>query len=72
MSEEGTNLHGIEAGVIIQLGSKERKFIQRFGRALRAESPVQHILVLDETRDVEYLVDSLRNVDQKYISIVKQ
>ena len=67
MIQEGANLEGIEAGVIVQLGGKERVFVQKFGRALRARQPVQHIIVASDTRDEDYLRTALENIDRKYI-----
>ena len=69
MLREGTNLSNIDAGVIIQLGGKERLFIQEFGRALRAKNPEQHVIVIDETRDVDYCNIALSGIDLKYITV---
>ena len=68
MLQEGMNLTDIEAGVIIQLDGEERAFIQKFGRCLRAESPVQYILYYKGTRDEEYLNNALEGIDKKYIT----
>lgn len=69
MLREGTNLNDIDAGVIVQLGGKERTFIQEFGRALRAKNPVQHLIVIDGTRDVDFCNIALSGIDLKYINI---
>ena len=69
MIKEGQNLKGIQAGVIIQLGGKERDFVQKLGRALRAKNPEQHLIVIDHTRDVDYLGIALENINKKYISV---
>ena len=50
MLQEGQNLVNIEAGIIIQLDGKERSFIQKFGRSLRAEDPVQYIFYYKNTK----------------------
>ena len=68
MLQEGMNLTDIEAGVIIQLDGEERAFIQRFGRVLRSDSPVQYILYYKGTRDEEYLANALEGIDKKYIT----
>ena len=67
MLQEGVNLTGIEAGIIIQLDGEERAFIQKFGRTLRADSPEQYIIYFRATRDEEYLNNALENIDSKYI-----
>lgn len=70
MVQEGTNLTGIQVGVIIQLGGKERNFIQRFGRAIRAENPIQHLIVMDNTKDVDYCNTALEKIRTDYIKII--
>lgn len=67
MLQEGVNLTGIEAGVIIQLDGEERAFIQKFGRTLRADSPEQYIIYFKATRDEEYLNNALESIDKNYI-----
>ena len=69
MLTEGMNLNNIEAGVIVQLDGEERAFIQKFGRTLRADSPVQYIFYFKDTRDKEYLEKALEGIDKKYIKI---
>jgi superfamily II DNA or RNA helicase len=70
MLQEGQNLNNIEADIIIQLDGKERAFIQKFGRGLRAEDPIQFILYYKGTRDEEYLNALLPGIDNKYINYV--
>lgn len=67
MLQEGQNLNNIEAGVIIQLDGQERSFIQKFGRSLRAEDPIQYIFYYRNTRDVEYLDNALDGISNEYI-----
>lgn len=71
MIQEGQNLAGIEAGVVLQLGGKERQFIQKFGRALRARCPEQHIVVINNTHDVDFYRRSVEGINKKYIKIIK-
>lgn len=71
MIQEGQNLKGIETGVIIQLGGKERVFVQKFGRAMRAKNPVQHIVVMNDTRDVTYYKTAVSGINPKYIHMHK-
>lgn len=67
MLQEGVNLTDIEAGIIIQLDGEERAFIQKLGRCLRAESPIQYILYYKGTRDEEYLNNALEGINADYI-----
>lgn len=67
MLQEGQNLNSIQAGVIVQLDGEERGFIQKFGRSLRAEDPVQYILYYKNTRDEEYLQKALESINKNYI-----
>ena len=67
MIQEGQNLAGIQAGVIIQLGGKERQFVQKFGRALRSKTPEQHIVVIQGTRDEYYCNVALEGVNPEYV-----
>lgn len=67
MITEGMNLNRIDMGIITQLDGKERLFIQKFGRALRAEDPVAFIFYFKNTQDEVYLKNVLENVDAKYV-----
>lgn len=67
MATEGQNLTNINAGIIIQLDNEERTFIQKFGRVLRSDSPVQHILYFQNTRDEEFLYKILEGIDMKFV-----
>lgn len=68
MLQEGQNLTDIEVGIIVQLDGQERAFIQKFGRSLRAEDPIQFIFYYENTRDTEYLRNVLEGVNKKYIT----
>ena len=70
MLQEGQNLTGIEAGVIVQLNGQERAFVQKFGRSLRATDPVQFIFYYKDTRDTEYLENVLEGINEEYITEV--
>lgn len=70
MIKEGQNLAGIQAGVIIQLSGKERDFIQMFGRALRSQTPEQHIIVIDKSHDLDYLDTALGKVSSQYLHFI--
>lgn len=62
MLQEGQNLKDIEAGIIIQLGGKEREFIQKMGRSLRSDTPKVHIFTFKATQDDKYLADNLEDL----------
>ena len=70
MITEGMNLTDIELGIITQLDGKERLFIQKFGRVLRADSPVICIFYYKDTQDEVYLKKALENIDSKYIQYI--
>lgn len=70
MITEGQNLKDIEAGIIIQLDGQELKYIQKTGRVLRAEHPVQFVLYYDNTRDSEYLKKVLEITDKNYVKTI--
>jgi superfamily II DNA or RNA helicase len=67
MLQEGQNLTDIEAGIIVQLDGQERAFVQKFGRSLRADTPIQFIFYYKDTRDVDYLDNVLEGIDLEYI-----
>ena len=67
MLQEGMNLKGIEVGIIIQLDGQKLRFIQRTGRVLRSDFPVQYILYFKNTRDEEYLVNALEGINEEYV-----
>lgn len=67
MITEGMNLKDIQTGIIVQLDGKERLFIQKFGRALRAEDPTCYIFYYKNTQDENYLKSALENIDSKFI-----
>jgi superfamily II DNA or RNA helicase len=72
MITEGMNLTDIETGIIVQLDGKERLFVQKVGRALRADSPVVFIFYYKNTQDEVYLNGALENLDQKYIRYINE
>ena len=67
MLQEGQNLNGIQKGLIIQLDGKERSFVQKFGRVMRAKMPVLYILYIVDTRDEDYLKTALSGINKEYI-----
>ena len=70
MITEGMNLTKIEAGIITQLDGKERLFIQKAGRVLRADDPVAYIFYYKNTQDEVYLKNALENIDEKYVKYI--
>lgn len=67
MAQEGMNLNDIQAGIIVQLDGKERPFIQKFGRTMRADSPVQYIFYFRFTQDEKWLEKVIGEMDKSYI-----
>ena len=67
MITEGMNLTNIEAGIIVQLDGKERLFVQKCGRVMRADDPTAFIFYYRGTQDEVYLKNALENIDEKYI-----
>jgi len=67
MITEGMNLTDIQTGIIVQLDGKERLFVQKFGRSLRAEDPITFIFYYKNTQDEKYLKGALENIDAKYV-----
>lgn len=67
MLQEGQNLTNIEAGIIVQLDGQERAFVQKFGRSLRADDPIQFIFYYENTRDEEYLENVIEGIEERYI-----
>jgi len=72
MITEGMNLKDIEVGVIVQLDGKERLFIQKAGRVLRAEMPVMYIFYYKNTQDENYLNGAFDNIDSKFVKYCDQ
>lgn len=71
MLQEGQNLVDVEAGIIVQLDGEERAFIQKFGRNLRSEDPIQFIFYYKNTKDEEYLKNVLDSIDNEYIYTIE-
>lgn len=71
MLQEGQNLTDIQVGIIIQLDGEERPFIQKLGRSLRAEKPLQFIFYYDNTKDLDYLHKVMDNIDENCINIIE-
>lgn len=71
MLQEGNNLEGIEAGIIVQFDGKTRGFIQKMGRTMRADNPLQILFYYKGTRDEEYIQGALRDFNADYYRIVE-
>jgi len=67
MATEGLNLKDIQIGVITQLDGKERLFVQKAGRAMRAEYPQIWVFCYENTQDTVYLRNVVNNIEEKYI-----
>ena len=70
MITEGQNLKDIQVGIIVQLDGQELKYIQKTGRVLRAEKPVQYVLYYENTRDSEYLQKVMEVTDKNYVKTI--
>lgn len=70
MITEGMNLTDIQTGIIVQLDGKERLFVQKIGRVLRADSPKAVIFYYKDTQDEKYLNGALENIDSKYVQYI--
>jgi hypothetical protein len=73
MGREGLNLEGIEAMLIVQLSSGKDEgleIVQRFGRALRADSPEIYVLVCNNTIDEAYLERAMMKVERNKIKYI--
>lgn len=70
MITEGMNLTDIQIGIITQLDGKERLFIQKAGRVMRADDPIAFIFYYKNTQDENYLKGALENIDGKYIKYI--
>ena len=68
MLTEGQNLTGIQAGIIIQIDGVLRPFIQKLGRAMRADYPIQYVFYLKNTKDEAYKDNALEGIDPQYIT----
>lgn len=70
MLQEGQNLNGIEVGIIVQLDGKDRAFLQKIGRALRSDNPIEYIFYYENTRDEEYLKKVTEGIDKSYFRTI--
>ena len=67
---EGVNIPNLKYGIILHAYSNERKSSQRLGRLLRLspdQKAIVHILVYENTVDVEWVQDALRDLDPEKI-----
>ncbi len=70
MGREGLNLSGIEAGIVVQLGTgndEGLEFLQSFGRSLRSNSPEFYLFYCKGTKDEDFLNKALKNIDEKFV-----
>ena len=70
MLREGVNLTQIEKGIITQLDSGIGSFFQMLGRCLRHDFPELHLFVIEGTQDEVYFNNSMKGLDQKYVTWV--
>lgn len=67
MLRQGTNLSGIQMGIIAQLDSKQLSFTQMMGRIFRSERPVLFVFVARDTIDEVYWGECSKDLDKSYI-----
>lgn len=67
MINEGVTLTDLEIGILGQLDGKSGTFVQRVGRTLRGKTPFIFIFYYKDTKDTEYLEESLKKVDKEYV-----
>lgn len=67
MLRQGTNLSGIQMGIITQLDSKQLSFVQMMGRIFRSSSPVLFVFVCRNSVDEVYWEECARGLDPTYI-----
>lgn len=70
MLQEGANLAGIEAGIIVQLDRKARSFIQKLGRTMRSSDPEEHLILINHSADAKYYKEAVSELDTSYITYV--
>jgi superfamily II DNA or RNA helicase len=70
MTKEGQNFTDLDSCIILQLDGQELNFIQKFGRGLRAEEPLQFIFYYQNTKDEDYLNVALETIDKNYVIVI--
>lgn len=70
IGQEGLNLSGIEAGILMQLDSEEKSYHQICGRVFRSKEPQLHVIVIKNTRDEEYFDKIKQTINNKYLIYV--
>lgn len=72
---EGINIKGLKAGIIMHSYGNERKASQRIGRLLRlnpTEISTVHILCFKNTVDEKWVKDALKDFDQSKINYINK
>lgn len=67
MLRQGTNLEGIEVGIICQLDAKQLSFTQMMGRIFRSKRPILFVFVTEDTVDEIYWNSCIKGLDPSYI-----
>lgn len=69
--QEGANIPNLESALVVQINSKHLNIAQKLGRLLRLENGLvakMHVLVADNTVDVNWVTKSLKGFDPKKIT----
>lgn len=61
--QEGVNLVDCRTAVLQQLGNQDIEFIQKRGRVLRGLEPIIHLIVVDKTKDQDFLESTLEHIN---------
>lgn len=66
MGKEGLNLSMVDKGIILQLDNNDLGNIQRLGRILRGKFPELYLIVVEQTKDEDYLRKFLKNIKYEH------
>lgn len=72
MLRQGTNLEGVEMGIICQLDAKQLSFVQMMGRIFRSHTPILFVFVTKDTVDEVYWEECIKDLDPSYIVSYKE
>ena len=66
---EGMNLEGIEAGLVIAIDASPLSSIQRMGRVWRSSSPEVYFIRIPFTKDAENFEKLFKEIKQEFVSL---
>lgn len=65
--QESVNLVDCQSAVLVQLGNQAREFIQKRGRVLRVLEPIVHIIVVNDSKDEDFLDTTMTHINHSSI-----